>query len=75
MKILFITIENHPGTLGGIQTFGRNLKEVYGKDLIFLTNKFNVKKIHNVEDVIEVFSSNKILRAINKVCKNIFKNI
>lgn len=73
MKILFITIENHPGTLGGIQTFGRNLKEVYGKDLIFLTNKFNVKKIHNVEDVIEVFSSNKILRAINKICKNIFR--
>lgn len=73
MKILFMTIENHPGTLGGIQTFGRNLKEIYGKDLVFLTNKFNVKKTHNVEDVIEVFSSNKILRAINKICKNIFR--
>ena len=73
MKILFMTIENHPGTLGGIQTFGRNLKEIYGKDLVFLTNKFDVKKIYNVEDVIEVFSSNKILRAINKICKNIFR--
>ena len=73
MKILFITIENHPGTLGGIQTFGRNLKKMYGKDLVFLTNRFNIKKLYKVDDVIEIFSSNKILRAINKICKNIFR--
>ncbi len=73
MKVLFITIENHPGTLGGIQTFGRNLKKIYGKDLIFLTNKFDIKKLYNVDDVIEIFSSNKILRIINKICKNIFR--
>lgn len=73
MKILFITIENHPGTLGGIQTFGRNLKAIYGENLIFITNKFDREKIYDVKDVIEVFSSNKILRAINKICKNIFR--
>lgn len=73
MKILFLTIENHPGTLGGIQTFGRNLKKIYEKDLIFLTNKFDIKKLYEVDDVIEVFSENKLLRAINKICKNIFR--
>ena len=75
MKILFITIENHPGTLGGIQTFGRNLKNIYGEELIFLTNKINVEKKYKVEDVIEVFSSNKILRAINKLLSNIFRKV
>lgn len=70
MKILYITTGNHPGTLGGIQTVGRNLKEIYGKDFYFLTNKFDVKKFYSVSDVIEIYSSNKILRAINKILKN-----
>ena len=73
MKILFLTIGNHPGTLGGIQTFGRNLKKIYGEDLIFLTNKFNIEKLYNVEDVIEIFSDNIVLKAINRICKNAFR--
>lgn len=74
MKILFITIDNNPKTLGGVQTFGRNLKRIYKERLLFLTNKFKIDNKYMIErdlqDIIEIYSSNKILRAINKLMKN-----
>ena len=70
MKLLYITIGNHPGTLGGIQTVGRNLKKLYGRNFVFLTTRFNVKKVYKVDDVIEIFTSNKVFRAINKILNN-----
>ena len=74
MKILFITIENNPLTLGGVQTFARAMKKLYKKELVFLTNKFKLKPEYivetDVDDIIEVYSSNIFFRAINKIFKN-----
>lgn len=76
MKILFIADGCHPGTQGGIQTFGRALKKMFGKDLIFLSdyyiNRENI--IYNVEDSIEIGYKNILFRLINKLSYNSIKN-
>lgn len=67
MKILFLADGCHPATQGGIQTFGRALKKMFEKNLIFLSYYTKNKKIFKVNDVIEILSSNIIFRLIDKL--------
>ncbi len=76
MKILFIADGCHPGTQGGIQTFGRALKKMFGKDLIFLSDYVIDRQclIHNIEDNIEVGSKSLFFRLLNKISSNTIKD-
>lgn len=75
MKILFIAEGCHPGTQGGIQTFGRVLKKIFKEDLSFLAYATpKSKKIFVVEDVIEVFTTNIFGKIVNKLLKNKIRN-
>lgn len=67
MKILFFANECHPGTQGGIQTFGRALKKMFTKELLFLSLKTSNKKVFNVKDVIEILSTNKLVRVADRL--------
>lgn len=67
MKIIFLTNGNHPGTLGGVQTFNRVLKKYFGKSLITVTNKVREKKYFEIEDLIEVGYNNILYRIFNKL--------
>lgn len=69
-KILFIADGCHPGTQGGIQTFGRALQKMFGNDLIFLTNNTKNKKIFKVDNVIEISKESLIFKILNKLLKN-----
>lgn len=76
MKILFIADGCHPGTQGGIQTFGRALKKMFGEDLIFLSYKVKKENIlYQVENNIEVGNTSFFFRLINKLTNNYFRNI
>lgn len=76
MKILFIAEGCHPETQGGIQTFGRALKKIFNKNLIFLSYKSkNKDKLFNVENNIEIGSASIFYRGINKLTNNFFRNI
>lgn len=70
MKIVFLADGCHPGTQGGIQTFGRALKKIFKDKMIFLSYRVDQKKLYEVEDIIEVGSTNYIFRKINKITKN-----
>ena len=74
MKILFIADGCHPGTQGGIQTFGRALKKMFGKDLVFLTHYTSYEKIFKVDDVIEILTPNIIFRIFDKLLYRIPRN-
>lgn len=74
MKIVFLTNGNHPGTLGGIQTFNRNLKKFFQNDLITLTSKNKKKKFYEINDVIEVGGSGIFYRIVNKLSKRMLTN-
>lgn len=74
MKILFIADGCHPGTQGGIQTFGRALKKMFKKDLTFLSYYTLSEKIFKVEDVIEILTPNIIFRIFDKVFCRIPRN-
>lgn len=67
MKIVFLADDCHPSTQGGIQTFGRTLKNFFGENLIFLSWPTRAKKIFKVNDVVEVLSQNIFFRIINKL--------
>ncbi len=69
MKIVFLTNGNHPGTLGGIQTFNRNLKKIFQNDLITLTLKNKNRKFYKINDVIEVGGEGIFYRIVNKLSK------
>ena len=69
-KIISMALFADPRTQGGIETFNRNLKEFYSKNLVMITNTNNYSKLYNVQDVIEVGSNNILFKAINKLLKN-----
>lgn len=75
MKILFIADGCHPGTQGGIQTFGRALKKMFGKELMFLSDYLiqRNKIIYNVEDNIEIGYKNFFFRVLNKLSFNFIR--
>lgn len=75
MKILFIADGCHPGTQGGIQTFGRSLKKIFKKDLIFLSDYIINRKLilFNTEDNIEIGSKNLIFRILNRISNGYIK--
>lgn len=73
-NILFICNGDHPSTQGGVQTFGRVLNKSFPNKIIFLAYKTNRKKIYNVNNVIEVCSSNLFFRIFNKILKNRIRN-
>ena len=75
MKILNMCIFSDPRTQGGIQTFGRILKNFYGDEIIFLTTVNPFKKIYDVKDIISVGSSSFLFRVINKILKNKLREI
>ena len=54
MKILCIYLWGHPGCLGGIETFERNLKKMYSDTIFFFTLKSNKKKYYKINNVIEI---------------------
>lgn len=74
MKIVFLGNFNHPGTLGGIQTFNRQLKKMFPNNLITITRKNNKKKMYELDDVIEVGSTNIIYRIVDKLLKSYLTN-
>lgn len=76
MKILFIADGCHPGTQGGIQTFGRALKKMFDKNLIFLSDYVIDRKnlLYNIEDNIEIGSKNLLFRIVNKISNNFLRN-
>lgn len=65
-RILFLADGCHPGTQGGVQTFGRALKKMFPKDVRFLAWKTKNEIIFNVDDVTEILSINIIYRALDK---------
>lgn len=46
--ILFICNGDHPGTQGGVQTFGRVLDKMFPKRIIFLSYKTSKKYLMSV---------------------------
>ena len=75
MKILFIADGCHPGTQGGIQTFGRALKKMFRKNLVFLSDYLIQRNriIYDVRDNTEVGYKNLFYRGLNKLSFNFIK--
>lgn len=74
MKIVFLTGGNHPGTLGGIQTFNRILKKFFPKELITFAPKTKQKKIYEIEDIVEYGSIGIVYRIVNKLTDRYLAN-
>ncbi len=68
-NIILMALEFHPGLQGGIQTFCRNLKKMYPKELKIISKKRKEKKSYEVDGVIEVGSPNIIFRILNKLSR------
>lgn len=73
MKILFIAGGSDPRTLGGIETFGRKIKNFFPREVKFITYKTNKKKYFKVEDVKEIHSTNIFIKILNKLFRNKIK--
>lgn len=69
MKIVFLTNGNHPDTLGGIQTFNRQLKKMFSDELITITKKNSKKHIYKTNDVFEIGKRNILYKIIDKLLK------
>lgn len=69
MKIVFLTNNNHPGTLGGIQTFNRILKNFFPEEMITITNKNNQNKVYSINNLIEIGTTGILYKIINKLSK------
>lgn len=65
-KIVMMTDRNHPGTLGGIQTFNRILKKYFPEELIIVAPKILGRKFYKIDNMIEYGSTNIVCRVINK---------
>ena len=70
MKIVFLTNGNHPDTLGGIQTFNRQLKKMFSDELITITKKNSKKHIYKTNDVFEIGKKNILYKIIDKLLKS-----
>lgn len=69
-KILFIADGCHPGTQGGVQTFGRALEKMFENKISFIADKNNLLKIFKIENIFEIGSSGLIFRVINRLLHN-----
>lgn len=69
MKILML-LKNHPGTVGGVQTFGRTLKKIYQEELEFLCCKSSNKILYEIKGVNYLNSESLIFRILNKILRN-----
>ncbi len=54
MKILLMSLNCHPSSLGGVQTFVRNIKKMFLEKAFFIAFKDEGKKYFLVEDIIEI---------------------
>ena len=80
-KILCINLRGNPSCLGGVETFERNLKKMFLKELFLISYKTNKLKYYKVEDLMEIdteslkfFLLRKIFRK-NRVVKKIFSKL
>ena len=71
MRILCIYLWGHPGCLGGIETFERNLKKMHSQ-IVFITYKNNKKKYYNIQNVIEIEKKNIIFKVLNYILGKYF---
>ena len=71
MKILCIYLWGHPGCLGGIETFERNLKKMYSQ-IIFVTYKNVEKKYYDIDDVIEIDKKRKNFKVVSYILGKYF---
>ena len=71
MKVLSVSLFNNPKGQGGIESFNRALKYIFGEKLKIII--YDVKKqklIYEVKDIIEIGSTSIFFRVINKILKN-----
>ncbi|ADO82179.1 glycosyltransferase [Ilyobacter polytropus] len=81
MRLMLLTIREHPGTQGGIQTFLRTLKKYFNEDAFFVTTVIPKKEdiLFNIIDLknISAFQNNKyfhlIGRTFSKISREAFK--
>lgn len=64
-NLLFIG--SNPKNAGGIETFGRNLQEVFGDNISFYSFYKSKNILYDVKNVIEIFPHNLLFRGINKL--------
>lgn len=69
-KIVFICNGDHPGTQGGVQTFGRMINQFFLNEVEFIAYASNREKIYKFDNVIEVGKKNLVFRVVNKLLKN-----
>lgn len=69
-KIVFICNGDHPGTQGGVQTFGRMINQFFFNEVEFIAYASNREKIYKFDNVIEVGKKNLVFRVVNKLLKN-----
>lgn len=81
MKIFCISSTAHPNCIGGIETFERNLKNMFMKELKIFAFKTDKNKYFKVSDIFEIDKKElkfKILRKIfglNIIMKNILNKV
>lgn len=73
MKILFMAGESHPEILGGIETFGRKMWDIFGKNIYFLAYKPKRKKFYKIGNIIEIKELNIFFKIINKMFNNLLR--
>ncbi|MGL5427018.1 MAG: glycosyltransferase [Cetobacterium sp.] len=66
-KVLFIG--SNPKVAGGIETFGRNLQEVFKENISFYSFYKSTNVLYDVKNVIEILPYNILFRGINKIFK------
>lgn len=67
MKILMICGGSHPENLGGVQTFERILAKIFKNKIYFLEHKNKLKKYYKVENMLEIFEFNIVMKVLNKL--------
>ena len=68
MKVLNFSRYWNPNCLGGVETFQRNLYEIFGKNIIFLGFKTKRTKYFNIPNIIEIdLRKNNITRLLKHI--------
>ena len=67
MKILVLCGGTHPENLGGVETFERVLAKIFENKIYFLGYKNKLKKYYKIENIIEIFELNFIMKVLNKL--------
>lgn len=71
-KILFIG--SNPKNAGGIETFGRNLQEIFGENISFYSVYKSSNILYEVNNVIELFPYRIAFRVLNKLFREKISN-